>query len=47
MILGSPVYHGDISVGLHALYERLIFQSISHKLDPSNYCKEKVAVVSF
>lgn len=45
LILGSPVYLGDISAGLRALYERLVFQYISYKIEPSNYCSRKIPVV--
>ena len=45
LILGSPVYLGDITAGLRALYERLIFQYISYKLDPPNYNNRKIPVV--
>lgn len=45
LILGSPVYLGDITAGLRALYERLIFQSISYNLDTPSYSKRKIPVV--
>ena len=45
LILGSPVYLGDITAGLRALYERLVFQYISYKLDPPNYNNRKIPVV--
>ena len=45
LILGSPVYLGDITAGLRALYERLIFQYISYKMKPSNYNSRKIPVV--
>jgi len=45
LILGSPVYLGDITAGLRALYERLVFQFISYKLDPPNYNNRKIPVV--
>lgn len=45
LILGSPVYLGDITCGLRALYERLIFQYISYKLDPPSYNSRKIPVV--
>jgi multimeric flavodoxin WrbA len=45
LILGSPVYLGDITAGLRALYERLVFQYISYKLDPPNYNSRKIPVV--
>jgi multimeric flavodoxin WrbA len=45
LILGSPIYLGDISAGLRALYERLIFQSNSYKLEPRSYNPQKMPVV--
>jgi len=45
LILGSPVYLGDITAGLRALYERLVFQYISYKIAPSNYNSRKIPVV--
>ena len=45
LILGSPVYLGDVSAGLRALFERLVFQYISYKLDPPNYNSQKIPVV--
>jgi multimeric flavodoxin WrbA len=44
LILGSPIYLGDITAGLRALYERLIFQSISYKIEPSSYNKQRMSV---
>jgi len=45
LILGSPIYLGDITAGLRALYERLVFQYISYKLDPPSYNDRKIPVV--
>jgi multimeric flavodoxin WrbA len=45
LIMGSPIYLGDITAGLRALYERLIFQSISYKIDPRSYNKQQMPVV--
>ena len=45
LILGSPVYLGDITAGLRALYERLVFQYISYKIDPPNYNTRKMPVI--
>ena len=45
LILGSPVYLGDITAGLRALYERLVFQYISYKIDPPNYNTRKIPVI--
>ncbi len=45
LILGSPVYLGDISAGLRALYERLIFQYITYKTEPRSYNDCRIPVV--
>lgn len=45
LILGSPVYLGDISAGLRALYERLIFQFITYKTEIRSYSQRKIPVV--
>ena len=45
VILGSPVYLGDISAGLRALYERLIFQYITYKTEIESYSEHKIPVV--
>ena len=36
LILGTPNYLGDISAGLRALYERLMFQYITYKIEPKS-----------
>ena len=45
LILGSPVYLGDISAGLRALYERLVFQYITYKTEVRSYNERKIPVV--
>jgi len=45
LILGSPVYLGDISAGLRALYERLIFQYITYKTEIRSYNERRIPVV--
>ena len=45
LILGSPVYLGDISAGLRALYERLIFQYITYKTEVHSYNNRRIPVV--
>ncbi len=45
LILGTPNYLGDISAGLRALYERLIFQSLSYKTEPRSYNKHLIPVL--
>ena len=45
LILGSPVYLGDISAGLRSLYERLIFQYITYKNEVRSYNAWKIPVI--
>ena len=45
LILGTPNYLGDISAGLRALYERLIFQSLSYKKEPRSYNRRSIPVL--
>ena len=44
LILGSPVYLGDVSAGLRALYERLIFQYITYKNESRSYSQRRIPV---
>lgn len=44
LILGSPVYLGDISAGLRALYERLIFQYITYRNEIRSYHSRQIPV---
>ncbi len=37
MVLGSPNYLGDVSASFRALYERLVFQSLTYKRRPMSY----------
>lgn len=37
VILGSPNYLGDVSAAFRALYERLVFQSLTYKKEPRYY----------
>ncbi len=45
LILGSPNYLGDVSSGFRALYERLVFQSLTYKKDPRSYNGKKIPVL--
>ena len=45
LILGSPVYLGDISAGLRALFERLVFQYITYKTEVHSYNERPMPVV--
>ena len=45
LILGSPVYLGDISAGMRALYERLVFQYITYKTEVRSYNARRIPVV--
>ena len=45
LILGTPNYLGDISAGLRALYERLIFQYITYSKERFSYSDKKIPVL--
>ncbi|MDR0995028.1 MAG: flavodoxin family protein [Tannerella sp.] len=45
LILGSPIYLGDVSACVRALMERLIFQHISYKTDPPIYKEKETPVL--
>ncbi len=45
LIVGTPNYLGDVSAGFRALYERLIFQSLTYKTDPRSYNGRKIPVL--
>lgn len=45
LIIGTPNYLGDVSAGFRALYERLIFQSLSYKTEIRNYNQWKIPVL--
>ncbi len=45
LILGTPNYLGEVSAGFRALYERLIFQYLSYKTEPRNYCTRHIPVL--
>ncbi len=45
VILGTPNYLGDVSAGFRALYERLIFRSLTYKKDPASYNQRKIPVL--
>lgn len=37
VILGTPNYLGDVSAAFRALYERLVFQTLTYKKEPRSY----------
>lgn len=45
LILGSPNYFGDVSSGFRAFYERLMFQTLSYKLEPRSYNDRLIPVL--
>lgn len=45
LIIGTPNYLGDVSAGFRALYERLIFQSLSYKTEPRSYNTHLIPVL--
>ena len=45
LIIGTPNYLGDVSAAFRALYERLIFQTLSYKAEPRSYNKRRIPVL--
>lgn len=45
LILGTPNYLGDVSSAFRALYERLVFQSLTYKLEPRSYNEHLIPVL--
>ena len=45
LIIGSPNYLGDVTAGFRALYERLIFQSLTYKAEVRSYNQRKIPVL--
>ena len=45
LIIGVPNYLGDVSAAFRALYERLIFQSLTYKMEPRSYNKQLIPVL--
>ena len=45
LIIGSPNYLGDVSAGFRALYERLIFQSLTYKTEFRSYNQKQIPVL--
>ena len=45
LIIGSPNYLGDMSAGFRALYERLIFQSLTYKTEVRSYNEKQIPVL--
>lgn len=45
LIVGTPNYLGDVSAAFRSLYERLIFQSLSYKMEPRSYNNRKIPVL--
>jgi len=45
LILGTPNYLGDVSAALRALYERLVFQSLSYKVELRSYNQHLIPVL--
>lgn len=45
LIIGTPNYLGDVSAVFRALYERLIFQYITYKKEPTSYSDRSIPVL--
>ena len=45
LILGTPVYLSNISAGMHALYERLVFQNVTYRKELATYRTRRIPVL--
>lgn len=45
LVIGTPNYLGDASAGFRAVYERLIFQSLTYRKSPHRYDVRKIPVL--
>ena len=45
LIIGSPNYLGNVTAGFRALYERLVFQSITYQVERRSYNERKIPVL--
>lgn len=45
LIIGSPNYLGDVTAAFRALYERLIFQSLTYKTEVRSYNQKPIPVL--
>ena len=45
LIIGTPNYLGDVSAAFRSLYERLIFQALTYKMEPRSYNAHMIPVL--
>ena len=45
LIIGTPNYLSDVTAGFRALYERLVFQSLTYKTEVRSYNQKQVPVL--
>ena len=45
LIIGVPNYLGDVSAAFRALYERLVFQALTYKVEPRSYNEHLIPVL--
>lgn len=45
LIVGTPNYLGDVSAAFRALYERLVFQALTYKVEPRSYNEHLIPVL--
>ena len=45
LIIGTPNYLGDVTAGFRALFERLIFQSLTYKTEFRSYNQKQIPVL--
>ena len=45
LIIGSPIYFGDLTSGFRALYERLLFQNLTYRKESRTFNDRKIPVL--
>lgn len=45
LILGTPIYLANISAGMHALYERLVYQNVTYQNERATYRTRRIPVL--
>ncbi len=45
LIIGTPNYLGDVSAAFRSLYERLVFQSLTYKIEPRSYNQQSIPIL--
>ena len=45
LILGTPIYFGDVTAGFRALYERIMFPNLTYQKERMTYSDKKIPVL--